>query len=228
MSRRPFSAPPAMPTARAPLRRAIWPDGGADRAGRGRHDEGLPGLRLADLQQPGVRREAGHAEHAEGRGDRRRLGVELAQLRAGHDRVGLPAGVGEHLVAGRDALRARLDDLAHRAADHDVADLDGRGVGLGVAHPPAHVGVQREVERAQQHLALAHLRQLDGPGLEVAVLGLAHRPLRQGDLRGLHRSSMAPQAPDAAAGRADEPRVTASMVTSGLIRTRPVALGCWP
>ena len=75
-------------------------DGRPDGSGGRCDDDGLARLWLADLEQPGVRREAGHAEHAERRGDGYDGRVEAAHAGAVGDRVGLPAGVGERDVAG--------------------------------------------------------------------------------------------------------------------------------
>ena len=79
------------------------------------------------------------------------------------------------------ASRGRLDP-ADRAAGHHAADLDGRGIGRAGVHPAPHVGVEREVDRAQEHLPRAGLRhgRLDEP--EVGLLRLAVRACRQDDL----------------------------------------------
>src|SRR5699024_12777666 len=54
------------------------------------------------------------------------------------------------------------------------SDLDGCGIGLRIRHPAAHVRIEREVEGAQQHLALARARH--GHLVEQVVLlgGRAH------------------------------------------------------
>ena len=130
----------------------------ADRPGRRGDDDGLAGLRLADVEETRIGGHARHAEHAErGRG-RRRRGVDLAQLLAVEHGVFLPAAHAEHEVAGRELRVVRAHHLADGAAGHDLADADRLGVGLRVAHAPAHVRVEREPERAQQHLARAGLR----------------------------------------------------------------------
>ena len=56
------------------------PDGRSDRPGGRGDDDGLPGLRLADLQEPGVCREAGHPQHAQGRRHRCRRRVQPARI----------------------------------------------------------------------------------------------------------------------------------------------------
>src|SRR4029079_6990398 len=72
-----------------------------------------------------------------------------------------------------------LDDLAHRAADHDAADLDRRSVRPHILHTAAHVGIEREPDRPAEDLAVARLR--DGPlgDLEIARPGLPWRTALQ-------------------------------------------------
>ena len=67
----------------------------------------------------------------------------------------------------------RRDDLADGAALHDLADLDRLGVGLGGAHPAAHVGVEREPEDPEQDLAGAGLR--NGCGFEAEMVRASAR-----------------------------------------------------
>src|SRR6185437_17179919 len=66
-------------------------DGRADRAGGGGNYHGLTGLRLADLEEPGVGSHAGHAEHADRRRNRRQCRIDFAQGFAVGERVRLPA-----------------------------------------------------------------------------------------------------------------------------------------
>ena len=49
-------------------------------------------------------------------------------------------------------------DAADRAAAHRLAEGHGFGVRRPLAHPAAHVRVERQVDGAQQHLALRGLR----------------------------------------------------------------------
>ena len=101
----------------------------ADRAGRRRDHDGLAGLRLADVEQPGIGGHAGHAEHADRGRDRRELRIDLAQALAVGDRVRLPARARQHDVALGEARIVGGDDLAHGAAFHHAADRHRRGVG---------------------------------------------------------------------------------------------------
>ena len=91
-------------------------------------------------------------------------GSTLRSGRAGADGVFLPAEPILDDVADLVAGMVGLDDLAHRAARHDLADSDGRGVGGGIAHAPAHVGIEREIDDAHENLArpgLGHRHLLD-------------------------------------------------------------------
>ena len=153
ISARHLSAPPAMPTARQPLSFAIWPTSEPTGPVAAATTTVSPGFGWPMLRRPGIGGHARHAEDAErGRG-RRRRGVDLAQLLAVEDGVFLPAAHAEREVAGREFRVVRAHHLADDAAGHDLADADRLGIGLRIAHAPAHVGVEREPERAQQDLA---------------------------------------------------------------------------
>ena len=88
-------------------------------------------------------------------------GVDLAQRRAGPMRVLLPAQPILDDVAHLEVGVVGLDHLADGAAGHDLADADGRRIGRRIAHAPAHVGIEREVDDAHQHLA--------GPGSGIGT-----------------------------------------------------------
>ena len=147
------------------------PDGAARRA----HDDRLAGLYARDVQQSLVCGEPGHPQHA----DRRRSGPEgLVPFLDGDvgvapldvvgrgDAVLLPAVVAEDEVAGLPALRPRLDDLGDRPAD------DGPAQVVRGAHARAHVGVEAQPTRAQEHLAGLEPGQF--LGLDCEVRGLRH------------------------------------------------------
>ena len=152
------------------------PDHRADRPGGGGDRDGLAGLRLADGRKARVGGHARHAEHAERRRYRRAARIELAQARAVRHRVILPAAIAEHDVARLESGMPRIRHLVDRAADHRLTDLDGLRVGPRRAHAPAHVGIEREPQRAQQHLALARLRRRALFEAEIARLRRALGP----------------------------------------------------
>ena len=133
----------------------------------------------------------GIPKHAQGRGHGGQRGVEPLDALAVRDGVLLPAPVAHDDLARPVAWVPRFDHRAHRAADHDLADLDRLGVALGLADPAAHVRVHRQVVGLHQELPLGEFRhrRLDEP--EVGRLGQALRPGGQDDLtvHGSHRDS---------------------------------------
>ena len=69
----------------------------------------------------------------------------------------------------------------HRAAFHHAADRHRRRIGRPVAHAPAHIGIERQPDRAQQDLALAGRRHRVILDAEVGRLGLADGARDQND-----------------------------------------------
>ncbi len=151
----------------------------ADRARSGRDQHGFARLRPADRLEREIGRGARHAEHAEQERER-----QIAKLRAvdaldglcRHDRVFLPAGMGEHDIARSEVGRAQFDDLGHDFAGHDRAEFDGKRVGARRAHPSAHIRIEREIERAQQHLSVR--RRLHPRHVEFEIALFDGSPLR--------------------------------------------------
>jgi hypothetical protein len=62
---------------------------------------------------------------------------------------------------------------ADRAADHDLAQRHRLGIGGRIAHAPAHIRIQREIDGAQQDLPGPDLRHGLGLQAEVGFQGLA-------------------------------------------------------
>ena len=114
----------------------------------------------------------------------------LRMRRAGADGVLLPAETVLDDVADLEAGMVRFHHLADGAARHDLADADGRRVGGGIAHAPAHVGIERHVDDAHQHLARA---------------GLGHRHLLDAEVGFGHLRGRAAGENDAAMGFRDHP-----------------------
>ena len=119
------------------------PDRLADRAGGAGHDDGLAGLRLADVQQAEV---AGHARHAEDvqplcrRADAQ---IDLdefaaAELARAEGRVLLHAESAADVVADGERRPLGGDDDADAAGAHDLVDRHRRDVALAFVHPPTH------------------------------------------------------------------------------------------
>ncbi len=153
----------------------------ADRARGGRDQHGLTRFGLADRIEREIGGGARHAEHAEEIGERELAELGAIDLLAGFRRqhgVALPAGIGEDDIARSETRGAGGDHLGDDLAGHHCADLDRRRVGTRGAHPPAHIGIEREVERLQQELALARLGHRYALEFEIALAdGAAFRPL---------------------------------------------------
>ena len=58
--------------------------------------------------------------------------------------MGLPAGTAYHDIALAEPREVRGNYFTDRAALHHIADANGFGVGWRIAHPAAHVGVERK------------------------------------------------------------------------------------
>ena len=151
-------------------------------AGGRRHEHRLALLRLADLREAVPGGQAGHAQHPERRGHGCPVGIHRQQAGAVGGVVLAPAVLGLHPVALAQLGAVRRHDLSHRAALEHLADLERRDVGLHVAHPPAHVGVHREVAVSHQHLTRRRLGQWHLGQLEVLRARLPVGPRGQPDL----------------------------------------------
>ena len=181
---------------------------GTDRARGGGDHHRLAGLRPAHIRHAGIGGDGRHAEHAEIGGKRRPRAVELHQrLRAGED-VALPAARADHDVAGREARIAGGDHLAHRLARHHAADRTPARRRMRLAQPAAHIGVDREPDRAGDDLARPGRRDRILDELEILRRGFAQRTAAQDDGaagagHGIPRGTM--PAPIAATGRGLQP-----------------------
>jgi 4-amino-4-deoxy-L-arabinose transferase-like glycosyltransferase len=146
----------------------------------GDHD-GLAGFRLPDVHQAGPGGHSRHPEHAQRRRDGCDRRIELPDASAVGKRRLLPSRVGFNNVADAELAEIGGFDPADRAAGHRLADLDRRGIRRTGVHPASHVGVQREIQRAQQHLPRSGFRhrRLNEP--EVGFLRLTLGASRQQD-----------------------------------------------
>ncbi len=66
------------------------------------------------------------------------------------------------MVADREAVVLRGDDLGDGARAHDLPDLDGRDVALALVHPAPHRRVEREVLHPREELTGDRVAQLLG------------------------------------------------------------------
>jgi hypothetical protein len=170
-----------MPMTRAPFCLAIWPAIEPTAPGGGRDDHGLAGLRVEHVGDPGPGGQAGHAQHAEvgGQGQAREA-VHRPQPVLGHDRVfGPAAGQGGDHIARLEARPAAFLDHAQGQAAHDAAQRHRRQIALGVVHPGAVGRVERQIDGADQRLALGEVGDRGLDQLEVGVGDEAAGPLAQ-------------------------------------------------
>ena len=112
----------------------------------------------------------------------RRIIGQFPEPRSVRDRVLLPAEQSGNVIARFEARIARLFDNPDCAAAHDIAELDGRQVGIDFIRPAAVGRIKREVLVVNKKLALFQRgHRLLGP-LEIAVLERAHGPRRESPL----------------------------------------------
>ena len=93
----------------------------------------------------------------------------------------LPAAMPADEVACGNALRPAGQDLPDALALHHLAEPDRCRVGRRIVHPAAHVGVERQPDRADQDLARRKLRDGDLVELEVLLHRCAMGAARQQD-----------------------------------------------
>ncbi len=72
----------------------------------------------------------------------------------------------------------------HRAAFHHAIHRHRRGIGRAVAHAAAHIGIERQPDRAQQHLACAWRRHRIILEAEIRWAGLTVRARCENDAFG--------------------------------------------
>src|SRR5216684_272319 len=70
----------------------------------------------------------------------------------------------------------RTDDLGDDLPLHNTADVDWRGIGLGVVHASAHVGIQRKKLRRHEDLSIKRIGHWTGLQTKISRPGQAPRP----------------------------------------------------
>jgi hypothetical protein len=84
-------------------------------------------------------------------------------------------------VALGEAGIVRRDHLADRAGLHHAADRHRLGIGRPVAHAPAHVGIERKPDGAEENFTGAGRRHRAILEAEVGGFGLADRARGEND-----------------------------------------------
>src|SRR5215472_15689208 len=110
----------------------------ADRTRGSRDDDRLAAPRPADIAEPDIGGEPGHAEHAERGRQRPLVWLEFDETVGRHRAVKLPTITAQDVIARTEARIARSHDPPDNAAFHDRTDLDRSGVGALRAHTAAH------------------------------------------------------------------------------------------
>src|SRR5262245_50307399 len=129
----------------------------ADRTRSCRDHHGLARDRFADLKQPHVSGHSGHSENAQRSLHRCSRWIDFLHAGAVGQSMSLPAGTAYDDIAYGELRDVRSNYFADRAALHHIADANRLGIGRRIAHPAAHVGVERKPQRAQQHLVRSGL-----------------------------------------------------------------------
>ena len=144
----------------------------------------LAGLGLEHICHAEIGRHSGHAEHAEIRGQRHAgRAVHLPELHLIDHGIVRPAtGHRGHHIAGPEPAGTAFLDHTEGQASHDPADRYRRQITLGIVHPGAVGGVQRQIDRADQNLGFFQgrnrsLDQFEVSGPDQALGPLAQHPL---------------------------------------------------
>lgn len=156
-----------------------------DGAGGGADEDGLALLGLADLVEAGPARQAGHAEGAEEVAEVEVVGVDDLADHAGlgvRDDVVLGDGaVADDEITLLEIVVAALQDLAEGTVDDGVVCVESRGVGLGVgvAHLAAEVGVVRGILSLEEETTRGEVGiEVNGTVLGDDVLAVHREPGR--------------------------------------------------
>src|SRR5439155_12465563 len=151
-----------------------------DRSRGSRHHDGLAWPDVCHVHAD-VGREPGVPEDTEvhGQGRTERIREREEACLGPCDAVLLPLRVAANEHPGADVLAARLDHLSDADAPHHLTELDWRRVLAHVAHPQAIRRVEREIERADEDLAVRELENPFTHQFEIALRGDSHRPFAE-------------------------------------------------
>jgi hypothetical protein len=106
---------------------------------------------------------------------------ELHQPIARRDRVRLPAARAHRHVTGHEVPMRRGNHFAYGLTGHHVAGVHRLCVGLLLAQPPSHIGVDRQPDGTRHHLTSGGLRYGVLTDLEILPARLAVRAVLQYD-----------------------------------------------
>ena len=126
----------------AALQPGQLPHHGPYRPGGSAHHHSLTRLRLADFHQAGPGGETRAAQRPQSGRNRRRRRIQLAQAGRRQHGIILPATAAQHHVARRIIRAFGTDNFAHRGAHHHLAQSHRLGIGFGIIHTPAHIGIE--------------------------------------------------------------------------------------
>ncbi len=154
-------------------------DNGSDGAGGRGHHERFASLRLADFEQPEIRRPTWHPQPTDPPLERRLVRVDLERQLAVDNGMALHSEETHNGIAGGEARMSRSDHVACGVGAHHVTQADWRDIGFPFAHPTAHGGIERDESRLDRDLAVSQRRNgLSGQG-EVVARGQAARAALQ-------------------------------------------------
>ena len=154
---------------------------GADRSSGAGDNDGFARLGVADIEQAEIGGQSGHAEDAQGCGNRLVARADFADFRAVGDQVFLPADhAGDHVTGGEPVV-FRFDDFADRLPDHHVAESHGISIRFPLVHPPPHVGIDGEIGRLDQKLTVVEFGNRFFDEGEIGFLGSPHGAGDEGD-----------------------------------------------
>ena len=149
---------------------ADLPHQGADRAGRGRHQQGFPLLRLTHVQQSEIGCPAGQAEQPQVRRQRQFARRKDGDSLAAGNSVFLPPQKALHQIPHRKPGMPGLLNNSDPQTAHDLADLHRGEITLAIIQPAANRRIQRQVDIADQYLLIIRFLERLGQKFEIRRL----------------------------------------------------------
>ena len=139
----------------APLDLGDLPHARPDRACRGRNDDGVSGLGLADVEEAEIGGKSVESQDAEVQRERQIARNDLkVDMPLGRRGVFLPAEQSHEFVADRIARISALNNFADGEGAHRVANFDAGPIGAGVGDPSARRRVAGKIVILNEEFAL--------------------------------------------------------------------------